>query len=206
MEARSALVCKAARVMALALLWASWSRAWADPILPAPTPRAVTAPTAPAALGLADLVRLALDNNPSLRQSLYDVDAAQGRAVQAGLYPNPTVSVIGEEIGRRGGIHTLPLVSQEIVTGGKLGLSRAVAERQTDQFVLALTRQRFALLTAVRQGYFEGLAAQRRIEVLEELVRLASRADENARRLLEAKVIPELDRLQFQVEIGRAHV
>ena len=207
MEARNSLIRRAVWLLLTALLWGSSGRAGSEPALPMPALRPLEATSAaappPPPLGLDDLVRLGLDHNPALRQAAFDIDAARGRAVQAGLYPNPTVNVIGEEVGRRGGIYTLPLVSQELVTGGKLGLSRAVADRQVDQTHLALLRQRFALLTAVRQGYFETLAAQRRVEVLEELLRLATRAEDNARQLLEAKLIPELDRLQFQVELDR---
>jgi cobalt-zinc-cadmium efflux system outer membrane protein len=173
-----------------------------------PPPAAVAAgppaePPPPAAVGLDDLVRLALDKNPALRHAGLDIDAARGRAVQAGLYPNLTVGVVGEEIGKQGGIYTLPLITQEIVTGGKLRLSRAAAERQVDQAFLAQVQQRFTLFTAVRQGYFESLSIQRRIEVLEQLIRLADQAYEGAQKLLDAKQIAELDALPFQVERDR---
>jgi cobalt-zinc-cadmium efflux system outer membrane protein len=174
-----------------------------------PAPRPVTeagvpaAPATPPALGLADLLRLSLEQNPGLRQAGFEIDAAQGRAVQAGLYPNPTLNFTGEEIGRKGGIHTLPQLSQEIVMGGKRGLSRSVAEREVDQAQLGLLRQRYALLTTVRQGYFDVLGIQRRIEVLDELVKLATQSYENAQKLLEAKQIAELDLLPFQVELER---
>jgi cobalt-zinc-cadmium efflux system outer membrane protein len=161
------------------------------------------APPTPTAVGLDDLIRLAVDRNPALRQAGLDIDAARGRAVQAGLHPNPTVGVVGEEIGKEGGIYTLPMITQEIVTGGKLRLSRAAAERQVDQAFLAQVRQRFALFTAVRQGYFESLSIQRRIEVLEQLIRLADQAYEGAQKLLDAKQIAELDVLPFQVERDR---
>lgn len=163
----------------------------------------VAKPAAPAALGLEDLINLSLERNPTLRQAESDIQAAQGRALQAGLYPNPTFSVIGEEIGRRGGIHTPAQISQEIVTGGKLGLSRAVAGKEVDQQQLALLRQRHALFTTVRQGYFEVLTLQRRIEVLTELAGLATRSFENAQKLLEAQQIARLDLLQFEVELNR---
>ena len=62
--------------------------------------------------------------------------------------------------------------------GGKLGLSRAVADRQVDQTHLGqpCSGQRYALLTAVRQGYF-GRPWRRSAggsTVLEELLRLAT--------------------------------
>lgn len=154
-------------------------------------------------LGLSDLFRLGLERNPALRQADLEIDAAQGRALQAGMYPNPTLSIGGEEIGRRGGIQTVPQLSQEIVRGGKRQLSRAVADRDVDQAQLALLRQRNALFTAVRLGYYEALAAQRRIEVLEELVKLATQAFENAQKLFKQQQIAELDLLPFQVELER---
>lgn len=174
--------------------------------LPSPRPlpdSAAVTEQPPRSLALPDLLRLAVEQNPALRGAEFEIAASQGRAVQAGLYPNPTVSVVGEEIGRRGGIHTLPQISQEIVTNGKRGLSRAVAEREVDQSTLALLRQRYALFTAVRQGYYDVLSLQRRIEVLNELVKLVTQALENAEKLLKAQQIGELDVLPFRVEANR---
>ena len=84
----------------------------------------------PRSYALDDFVRLGLERNPRLAQAGFAVEVARGRAVQAGLYPNPTISAIFDELGDvqgRGGINTIPLISQEIVTGGKLDLSRAAA-------------------------------------------------------------------------------
>jgi outer membrane protein TolC len=47
-------------------------------------------------LTLADLERMALERNPTIGQTQADVRAAAGRAQQAGLYPNPTVSAVGD--------------------------------------------------------------------------------------------------------------
>jgi outer membrane protein, heavy metal efflux system len=174
-----------------------------------PMPRKVRAEPAAeglAPLGLDDLVRLGLGRNPALPQAGFEVDAARGRAVQAGLYPNPTISAEGQELGSPrgpGGMITAPMVSQQIVTAGKLGLSRSVAEREVDQAGLALLRQRFVLLTAIRQGYFAVLAARRRVEVLAELTRVAEQSYEVTRKRLEAKQAARLDLLQVGVEMNR---
>ncbi len=163
-------------------------------------------PAAPAALGLDDLVRLALGSNPTLAQAGLAVDAARGRATQAGLYPNPMLMVMGDELGSRqgpGGFITAPFVRQEIVTANKLGLSRAAGARQVDQARLAVVRQHFVLLTAVRQGYFEVLAARRRVEVLAELARVAGASYDATRKLLESRQAARLDLLQVQVERDR---
>jgi cobalt-zinc-cadmium efflux system outer membrane protein len=157
-------------------------------------------------LGLPDLLRISLERNPELRQVNFHVQAAAGRAVQAGLYPNPTVSAEGSELGNRngpGGFITAPFVSQEVVTGGKLRLSRQVGEREADQARWQVVSQRFALYTAVRRGYFDVLAAQRRSEIYSELVRLASKATETTETLVKARQAAPLDLIQMRVEMNR---
>src|SRR5262245_31752074 len=161
---------------------------------------------APPALSLDDLTRLALERNPRLARAGFGVEAARGRAVQAGLYPNPIFQISGDEIGDRtgvGGIWTAPFFTQEIVTGGKLRLSRAAADREVDQTSLTLLNERTLLLSAVRRDYFDALALQRRLAILTELVRLADQAVENTRKLLAIKEASRLDLLGTEVEMER---
>ena len=56
----------------------------AQPPIPPPVATASTAPALRRALGLPDLIQLSLERNPALSQAALDIDAAQGRAVQAG--------------------------------------------------------------------------------------------------------------------------
>src|SRR3990172_6950410 len=83
---------------------------------------------------LEQLERAALAHNPTLVQAATLVEAARGRTIQAGLYPNPTIGYTGSEIGNdgRGGQQGIAF-GQEIVTGGKLRLSRAVAAYERAQ-------------------------------------------------------------------------
>jgi len=158
------------------------------------------------AIELSDLIRLTLERNPRLSQAAFAIDAATGRAVQAGLYPNPTVSVTGDELGDRtgpGGIWTAPYVSQEIVTGHKLRWSRAAAGREIDQATLALVAERYSRFTAVRQNYFELLTLQRRAEILDELLKLAQQTVTTTEKLLAAKQAARLDLVQLEVELER---
>jgi cobalt-zinc-cadmium efflux system outer membrane protein len=158
-----------------------------------------------AGYSLQDLIGFSLAKNPALQQAGLNIQVAQGKAVQAGLYPNPTVSVTGDELGDRtgpSGIWTIQ-AGQEIVLGGKLKLSRAAAQREVDQATLGLQSQRYSLFTTVRQGFFEVLVAQRRVEILDELVKLAQKGLENAEKLQKGQQIAELDVLPFRVELGR---
>lgn len=155
---------------------------------------------------LADLLQISLERNPELQQANLRVKAAMGRAVQAGLYPNPTLSAQGSELGHRqgpGGFITAPVVGQELVTGGKLRLSRQVGEQEASQASLQVDSQRFALYTAVRRGYFEVLAAQQRVEIYSELVRLAGQATETTETLVKGRQAAPLDLLQVRVEWNR---
>ena len=157
-------------------------------------------------LGLPDLLRISLERNPELREASLRVEAAAGRTVQAGLYPNPTVSAEGTELGNSngsGGFIVAPFVGQELVTGGKLRLSRQVGEQEVDQARLQVLGQRFALYTAVRRGYFDVLAAQQRIEIYSELVRLASKATETTETLVKGRQAAPLDLVQIRVELNR---
>ncbi|HKB41628.1 MAG TPA: TolC family protein, partial [Gemmataceae bacterium] len=84
-------------------------------------------------LDLPALWALALANNPTLREAAADVEAARGRWIQAGKYPNPHFlydqDTIGSRIARQGNI--VIQVNQEIVTAGKRHLDQAVARQET---------------------------------------------------------------------------
>jgi cobalt-zinc-cadmium efflux system outer membrane protein len=175
---------------------------------PAPAGLAPPRPATPAppTYSLDDLIRLGLEQHPRLAQAVLSVDAARGRALQAGLYPNPTVSAVGDELGDRqgrGGILTVPQVSQEIVTGGKLTLSRATAEREVDQATLAVAARRAELLAAIRGAYFDALALQRRAELLGRLRALTQQSVEQTERLVAARQATRLDVTQLEVEAER---
>ena len=157
-------------------------------------------------LGLPQLTVLTLERNPRLAQVGWAVETARGRAVQAGLYPNPTLSVTGDELGDRtgpGGIWTAPHFQQEIVTGNKLGLSKAAALKEVDQATLRVVAERYRLFTDVRQNYYEMVTLQRRADILDQLIALAEKSVENANKLLKAKEGSELDVVQLEVDLER---
>lgn len=177
-----------------------------------PTPRPLKG-TADAAgpsplppLGLPQLTAPTLERNPRLSQVGWAVETARGRAVQAGLYPNPTLSVTGDELGDHtgpGGIWTAPHFQQEIVTGNKLGLSKAAALKEVDQATLRVMTERYRVFTDVRQSYYEVLILQRRADILGQLIALAEQSVENANKLLKAKEGSELDVVQLEVDLER---
>ncbi len=159
-----------------------------------------------ASLSLADLERMALDRNPTIGQAHADVTMAAGLAKQAGLYPNPTVSAVGEEIARgpiiRGG-EIGAGVQQRIVTAGKLGLSRKVAEQERAITEEAAKAQQQRVLNAVRVLYYQALSDQYRVRVRTNLTRLAAEAVRISSELTNVGQADQPDQLAAEVESER---
>lgn len=159
----------------------------------------------PDGFDLDEVEAFALAGSPNLREAAADARAAHNRAYQAGLYPNPTVYTASPQW--TGSISQYNVfVGQDIVTGGKLQLSRAALARQARQASLKYERARFDLLTAVRKSFYGALIAQRRVEVLESLVAIADKSHATAQKLLEAQVGTTTDKLLLEIELDKAQV
>ena len=155
-----------------------------------------------------DLVRIAVGRNPRVARATIAIDAAQGRYVQAGLYPNPDLGFAWDEIGDRtspngAGIMTVPRVTQTIVTGKKLSLAQAVAAREIDQATLDMLTERFTVIGLVRATFYEVYALQERHAILVELAKLAEQGVAQGKTLVENMRMARLDLIQLEVELER---
>lgn len=158
-------------------------------------------------LSLADLEQLALGSNPSLRRMAALVGAARGNALQAGLPPNPNVGYEGQQLGSGGLAEQHGVVfSQEIIRGGKLRLSRAVADRERMRREQELIAQELRVLTDVRVGYFETLLAQKQIELAGNLVQIGEEGARTVDELFRAEEVSRADVLQAQLEVENARL
>src|SRR5262245_56274003 len=114
---------------------------------------------ASAELGLAALEQMALQHNPTLIQAAAKLEAARGRLIQAGLYPNPTIGYVGDEIGAAGTAGQQGIfVDQVIVTGRKLRLNRAKFCQEITQAEWQALAQQYRVLNGVRMRFYEVLA------------------------------------------------
>ena len=184
-------------VMAAAVL-AAWQPAYAQAVAGAPP------------IALAELERLALDNNPTTRAAQAARDAAAARARQAGMWPNPIVGYSGEEITRRGAVDPRGehgfFVEQTIVLGGKLRLSREVFERAAEQAEARIDLQRQRILTSVRSLYYELLTAERRVEVYDRLAALGMEAVGVTAQLFNVGAADRPDFLEMEIEARRVQL
>jgi cobalt-zinc-cadmium efflux system outer membrane protein len=162
-----------------------------------------------ASLDLPSLWDLALANNPALRETAAELEAARGRAIQAGKYPNPHFrfdeDTIGEVKGPAGTIRLL--VNQEIVTAGKRRLDVAIAERGAEAASLAAQGWKFAVLTRVRRAYYDYLGWLDTVRTDEEVVAALEQALQITRRLVEeAKTRPKTDLLRIEALLEQARI
>jgi outer membrane protein, heavy metal efflux system len=166
------------------------------------------AATKGAGLRLEDLEQMALANNPTMAQVQANMQVAAGLVRQAGLYPNPTVGYYGDEIrgGSYGGGEQGAFASQTIVLGGKLGAARRVAKLEANEIETSGQVQRLRILNNVRALFYQVLAAQRMVEVRQNLLKLAGDAVETSRQLGNVGQADRPDILQAEVEQQQASV
>src|ERR1700675_3979986 len=168
--------------------------------------RAQTPPSEQKTMTLEELQQMALQNNPTFGQSAANIQAAQGRRKQSGLYPNPTVGYQGEQI-RGGAFHGGEqgfFVQQDIVLGGKLGLNRKIFAQELKQAETEADEQKLRVVTNVRMAYIQALAAQQTVELRQNLSKLADNAVETSRQLANVGQADTPDVLESEVESQQA--
>jgi len=166
----------------------------------------ILAPAETAGMGLADLEQIALERNPTLVQAGAQVRISRGAALQAGLYPNPTVGYVAEQIGAdgtAGELHGM-FVEQQIVTGGKLQLSRAKYIQEARQAELQALAQRYRVLQSVRIAYYEVLVRQRRLALRRQMAENAEEAAKTLAELVNVGQANQTDLLQANVQFQRS--
>lgn len=177
------------------------------PVLPCG--QGAQAQEAASALRLENLERMALENNPTLKQAQTRIQAVEGRLKQAGLYPNPTIGYNGDEISQgpiiRGGEHGF-FIEQTIVLGGKLRKNQEVFGQELIQARAQAEAQRLRVLNTLRVLYYEALSAQRRLDMHQKLVSLAEEAVKTSRGLYNVGAADKPDVLEIEIEAQQAQL
>src|SRR5713226_1148479 len=170
--------------------------------------RAQTPASEQKTITLEELQQMALQNNPTFAQSAANIQAAEGRKKQSGLYPNPTVGYQGEQI-RGGSFHGGEqgfFVQQDIVLGGKLGLNRKIFDQELKQAQTEGEEQKLRVVTNVRVSYTQALAAQQTLELRQNLSKLADDAVETSHQLANVGQADAPDVLESEVEAQQAQL
>jgi outer membrane protein TolC len=132
------------------------------------------------AYSLPEFLTLAAANNPTLRQARLQISGELGKALEAGLYPNPIFAYEGEQIfvdvpgdkdspGEfQGGV-----IEQRIVTAGKLQLSREKYLRRARVSEHQAMVQQFKVCNDVRIHFYRALAQAQKLAIRRDLLKSA---------------------------------
>lgn len=158
-----------------------------------------------ALLTLEQVQKIALESNPTLRQAELEIRAARARQQQVGLYPNPTLGYIGDEIrgGSVGGGKQGFFVQQTVVTGGKLRLNGNIFTQEARLAEFEAQEQAIRVHSAVKMAFLRVLAAQELLDARHDLAKIAEESAETQRRLMNTGQADETEVLQAEVEAQR---
>ena len=171
-----------------------------------PVPEETSLPNEP--LSLDALWALAIQRNPLLREAASDVEAAHGRWIQAGKYPNPSIAYDESKLGdprNAAGKLTLAL-QQEFLTAQKRPLDMRIAARGTDVACLALLARKFDVLARIRRAYYDYLALAYVAQVNDEVAASLEQDTEVIRKQVEevkSRPYTDLIRLRALLEDAR---
>jgi cobalt-zinc-cadmium efflux system outer membrane protein len=157
-------------------------------------------------LSLERALALAEAENPALRAAEQALEGARGREEQAGLLPNPELSLTSLEgplyrgFGRSINVAS---VSIPLPVGGRLSAALAAAAKAREQAEQDLLLARRTLRSEVKAAFAVGLTAQERRAVAAELADLAEQARRVTERRVQAGDLPEAELLKAEVETER---
>ena len=154
---------------------------------------------------LAEFSSLSLENHPRMKAARASVEEARGEAVQARLYPNPTLAGSSPQLAGADSQWN-GFVSQEFVTAGKLKLAQQAALRGVQRTEYELIRARYDVLTGVRRAFYELLVAQRKLVIFKQLYDISNRSYQLGQELAAAGEGTKADTLFWSIERDRAEV
>jgi len=170
----------------------------------------ITEPTGP--ITLRQALALALMHNPELRAFSWEVRASEARRLQASLLPNPEMEVEVEEVGGTGersgfdGAETTIQLGQLIELAGKRPKRERVAALESNLAGWDYEAKRLDVLTEVALAFVGVLAAQERLTLAEELVRLSEKVMDTVAQRVEAGKDSPVEKTKAQVALAGARI
>ena len=141
-------------------------------------------------LTLQTALALALSANAEVSAARYELSAVEASVVQAGVLPNPSLSIQRQDT-RRETRETTVQLSQPFELGGKRAARVQAAERGRDAAGADLSTKQAEVRAAVISIFFDVLNAQERMRLAQESATLAERATTvAAKRVIAGKVSP----------------
>lgn len=160
-------------------------------------------------LSLAEALCLARAHNPEWRAAAARVEAARGRARQAGVWSNPELEFAIEDwpVTRGGGLSDAKQtvgIAQTLPYPGKKSLEAQAGAAGTRGSVATLALRRASLEREVKVAFYRVLAGTRLVEVSRQLVAAAESTAATARKRVEAGAAAYQEQLRAEVQGDQA--
>jgi cobalt-zinc-cadmium efflux system outer membrane protein len=155
---------------------------------------------------------LALQHNPELKASSWDINAAEAGRLQAGLRPNPRLKVEAEEVGGEGdrsgfdAAETVIEISQPIEMGRKRAKRTTLASLEKELAEWDYRARQLDVTREVAEAFAAVLAWQERLALAEELVRIAEKADNTVAQRVEAGRDSPIEQTKSSVALATARI
>ncbi|MBX3422955.1 MAG: TolC family protein [Pirellulaceae bacterium] len=149
---------------------------------------------------LDELIELAMNHNPAIRELAATTHKAAGFRTQVGLRPNPTIGLQSVQLADRGTDQHLIFAEQEFVTGGKLNLNRRVLNEALRAQLLELEAQQIRVRTDIQVAFFEALGLQQQLELITQFKSITDRGSHAATLRLQAGEGSKIDLLQTRIQ------
>lgn len=152
----------------------------------------------------------AIELNPSLKAAKNNIAVATGKLLQAGLSPNPSISIQFENFGGNGtfsGTRALEssfAISQEIVTSGKIHKKIRTAQVEKQIAIDEVELQELQLKILVAERYLEIFSLKKQLEIEAEYLALSKENAHAVARKVSAGEIPMIDETRANVELAAA--
>ena len=161
---------------------------------------------------LQQALELALEHNPELKAFSWDISAAEAGRFQAGLRPNPEFTVEIEEIGGAGdrsgfdGAETTIALAQPIETGQKRARRTTLASLEKELAEWDYKAKRLDVTREVTEAFIAVLAWQERLDLTQELVRIAEQAHSAVSQRVEAGRDSPIEQTKSGVALATARI
>jgi cobalt-zinc-cadmium efflux system outer membrane protein len=156
------------------------------------------------------IIELALERNPAIAGARSTIQQNEGRQIQAGAYPNPTIGgntgtgvVRDPSVGPRITEYGMSL-HQTVEWPGMRAARKDAAEAGLASATVGLDEAKLNLIAEVKQGFYELLLAERTVDVLQQNLEIV----QEVARLVKARVRsgegPQFELVKAEVEVLKA--
>lgn len=169
-----------------------------------------TAPTG--SIALADALAAALQGSPALAAQSIEIRRREARALQAGMLPNPVVSLVAEDfVGDSqkkslGYQQTTLSLAQLVELGGKRAARRRLADRDRDLATWDFETRRVAVLADTTKAFLVVLALQERRALLGELEGIAAEMLRSVASTVRAGAVSPVEEDRAHVNLDRVEL